>query len=87
MEFEFDPDKSARNQDKHGIDFAQAQSLWDDARLLIVEARTSDEPRFMAVGRLAGRHWSAIFTFRSNRLRLISVRRSRIEEIDRYEGP
>lgn len=86
MEFEFDPDKSALNRVKHGIDFEQAQSLWDDARLLIAEARTSDESRFMTVGMLGHRYWSAIFTVRSRRIRLISVRRARDEEIDRYEG-
>jgi len=86
MEFEFDPAKSAINRVKHGLDFEQAQSLWDDARLLLADARTSDEARFLAVGMLGNHHWSAIFTVRSGRIRLISVRRARAEEIDRYES-
>jgi uncharacterized DUF497 family protein len=30
MRFEFDPVKSTANKDKHGIDFVEAQVLWND---------------------------------------------------------
>ena len=85
--FEFDPDKSASNMAKHGIDFDAAQRLWDDERLLQVRARDGavSEPRWLAVGLIDGRHWSAIFTVRENAIRLISVRRSRAEEVKLYE--
>jgi hypothetical protein len=43
MEFEFDLKKSLSNKDKHGIDFGEAQALWNDPHLLEIEARTSDE--------------------------------------------
>jgi uncharacterized protein len=85
MEFEYDPEKSARNKAKHGIDFDEAKALWRDEWLLEVPARTVDEPRFLAVAELDGKHWTAIFTRRNGRIRLISVRRSRVEEIRRYE--
>lgn len=86
MEFEFDKDKSLANRAKHGLDFVEAQALWSDDRLLEIQARTDDEPRFLLVGRIAGVFWSAIITYRSSRIRLISVRRSRPEEVVLYEG-
>ncbi len=86
MEFEFDARKSRSNQKKHGIDFIEAQRLWDDPDLLVVPARTADEPRLLMVGKVEDRHWSAITTYRGGSLRIISVRRSRREEIELYEG-
>lgn len=86
MSFEYDPGKSAANKVKHGIDFAEAQALWSDPWLLEAPARTGDEPRFLVVGRLGGRHWSAICVRRGSNVRIISVRRARKKEIERYEG-
>jgi uncharacterized DUF497 family protein len=85
MEFEFDPDKSAANSRKHGIDFVEAQALWEDPDRLQVPARTQGEPRMMLVGRIGNKHWSAVFTTRKNKIRIISVRRSRTKEVERYE--
>ncbi|MGP3699718.1 BrnT family toxin [Rhodobacter sp. NSM] len=86
MDFEYDPAKSAANQEKHGIDFNEARALWSDPWLLEVPARTEDEPRFLSIGRIDGRHWTAVWTRRADRVRIISVRRSRNEEIRHYEG-
>jgi uncharacterized DUF497 family protein len=86
MNFEFDSGKSDANKEKHGIDFVRAQSLWDDPDLIEIPARTSDEPRFVVIGRIGSRHWSAIITYRDDYIRIISVRRSRKEEISIYEG-
>ena len=86
MEFEFDPDKSVANQKKHGIDFAEAQLLWRDDMLLEIPARTTDEPRFLIIGKIGNEHWSAVVTYRQDRIRIISVRRSREEEVEVYEG-
>ncbi|WP_434479634.1 BrnT family toxin [Gemmatimonas sp.] len=86
MEFEFDPLKSASNFAKHGIDFDAAQALWRDDRLFEVRARTTDEPRWLVVARIAGVAWSAVVTYRDDRVRLISVRRARAEEVALYEG-
>ena len=85
MDFEFDPYKSAANLAKHGIDFLEAQSLWSDPNLLEVPARTTGEARFLVIGRIRQRHWSAVITYRSPRIRLISVRRSRVDEVQLYE--
>jgi len=86
MDFDFDPRKSASNQTKHGIDFIEAQALWDDPNLLEIPARVTDEPRFLVVGRIAEKHWSGIITYRDDAVRIISVRRPRTEEIDLYES-
>jgi hypothetical protein len=86
MNFEFDPEKSTANLDKHGIDFAAAQVLWDDPDLLQIPARTTDEPRLLVIGRIKGKCWSAVITYRSDTVRIISVRRSRIEEVALYES-
>jgi uncharacterized DUF497 family protein len=85
VEFEFDPDKSASNKEKHGIGFVEAQALWDDPDLIEIPARTTDEPRFVVVGRIGRRYWSGIVTYREGRVRIISVRRARDEEIAIYE--
>ena len=86
MEFEYDEAKSAANLAKHGIDFLAAQALWDDENRLEVPARTEDEPRWLIVGRIGGKHWSAVVTYRSRRTRIISVRRSRRKEVGLYES-
>jgi len=85
-DFEYDPAKSEVNRAKHGIDFEQAKALWRDPDLLLVPARCADEPRFLAISRIARRHWSAVVTYRGRRVRIISVRRSRREEIRLYES-
>ena len=85
MSFEFDPSKSASNKGKHGIDFEAAKALWNDPHLLEIEARSSDEPRFLLIGMIDGKHWSAVVTYRKEKIRIISVRRSRKEEVELYE--
>jgi hypothetical protein len=86
MEFEFDPQKSQANKKKHGIDFYEAQALWDDPDLIEIPVRTSDEPRFLIIAKISGKHWSGVITYRAGKIRIISVRRSREEEVDIYEG-
>jgi len=86
VEFEFDLAKSAANRKKHGIDFDEAKRLWEDPDLLETPARVTDEPRVGVIGVIGPKHWSAFFTYRSGRVRLISVRRAREEEVERYES-
>ena len=86
MGFEYDPDKGAKNKRKHGIDFETAQRLWADAGLVEIPARTTDEPRWLLIGKIDEKHWSAIITRRGNNIRQISVRRSRGEEVAIYES-
>ncbi len=85
-DFEYDDDKSQANLVKHGIDFHTAQELWDDPDLLEFPAKSGNEPRFLIIGRIATKHWSAVVTYRSEKVRLISVRRSRKREVELYES-
>jgi uncharacterized DUF497 family protein len=84
--FEFDEPKSRANAGKHGIDFIQAQELWRDPCLIEIPAMTVDEPRCLVIGRIGAKHWSAVITYRGDNMRIISVRRSRPEEVALYEG-
>lgn len=86
MKFEFDAGKSASNHKKHGIDFYDAQALWKDPDYMEIPAKTVDEPRFLVIGKIGGTLWSAVITYRENSIRIISVRRSRTQEIDLYES-
>ncbi|MHB8788810.1 MAG: BrnT family toxin [Desulfobulbaceae bacterium] len=86
MDFEFDPQKSKRNKQKHGIDFIEAQALWDDPDLLEIAVQTLDEVRYLVIGVIQGKHWSGVITYRGRKTRIISVRRSRKEEREIYEG-
>jgi hypothetical protein len=86
VQFEFDPPKSDLNKKKHGIDFVAAQKLWEDSNRVVLPARTSDEPRYLLIGKLDTKLWSAVFTLRGETIRIISVRRSRPEEIEIYES-
>lgn len=86
MEFEFDPAKSASNLEKHGIDFTAAQALWQDVMRVEIPARTVDEARWLVIGQIGGKHWSVVVTYREQRVRIISARRSRKEEVALYEG-
>jgi uncharacterized DUF497 family protein len=86
LTFEFDMAKSEANKVKHGIDFVEAQAIWDDPRFSVCRSRQAGEDRFEVVGRIAGRAWTAVITMRGERIRIISVRRSRDTEVKRHEG-
>ena len=86
MIFEWDPAKSQSNQKKHAIDFESARLLWDDPDRLEIPAKTEDEPRWVIIGQIDARHWSAVITYRNDVIRIISVRRSRADEVALYES-
>lgn len=85
-DFEFDKRKSQTNKKKHGIDFVEAQDLWDDTNRIEIPAKTVDEERYILIGKMSGKHWTAILTYRKDKVRIISVRRSRKEEVEFYES-
>ena len=86
MEFEFDPAKSASNLEKHGVDFTEIQALWQDVMRVEIPARTTNEARWLVIGQIEGKHWSVVVTYREHRVRIISARRSRTEEVAFYES-
>jgi len=83
--FEYDEDKSKVNLEKHGIDFQAAQALWNDPDALEIETESNIEARFLVIGIIHNKYWSAVITYRNENIRLISVRRSRIKEVELYE--
>jgi len=85
MKFDYDPQKSQVNKLKHGLDFEEAQALWNDELGLVMPARFRDEERFAIIARLDKVLWTAIFTRRGQMTRLISCRRARPEEAALYE--
>jgi uncharacterized DUF497 family protein len=85
-DFEFDDTNSEANLETHGIDFHAAQKLWGDPDLLEVQAHSDDESRFVLIGLVGEKHWSAVVTYRDGKVRLISVRRSRKTEVELYES-
>jgi len=86
IRFEYDPIKSNANYEKHGIDFSEAKKLWKDSDIIEIPAKTVDEPRFLVIGKINQKCWSAVITYRNSSIRIISVRRSRKEEIKLYES-
>ena len=85
MEFEIDNSKSKSNKLKHGIDFVTARKLWNDPQRVVIPARTLDEPRFVLIALYDHEIWSAIYTTRKERIRIITVRRSRQNEKEIYQ--
>jgi hypothetical protein len=79
--FEYDGNKSQSNLAKHGMDFVEAQKLWNDPSLLEIPSRIQDEPRFVVIGKINNKHWSGVITYRDQNIRIISVRRSRTQEV------
>ena len=84
--FEFDQNKSASNFDKHGIDFIEAQELWNDPDFIEIQAKSDKEPRSLIIGRIGKNHWSTVITYRDENIRIISVRRARKSEVALYEN-
>ena len=83
--FEWDKNKSTSNKMKHGIDFKEAQMLWEDCNRIEFSVQTEGEQRFLTIGLMNTKHWTAVITYRELNIRIISFRRSRIEEVRLYE--
>jgi len=87
MTFEFDKNKSIINKTKHGIGFIEAQELWEDPYSFeIPSSQSEDEERYLVFGRIQAKLFTAIITYRKDKIRIISVRRSREKEIKLYES-
>ena len=84
MEFEYDSAKSAANKEKHGIDFVEAQEIWADERSIDLATLALGEPRRLAAGLIGSRHWTAVWIMRGDSIRIISVRRSRKDEVQKW---
>lgn len=80
MDFEFDPEKSGGNREKHGIDVHEAQEVWSDLFAVEVQAKSETEKRFALIGTLKDKVWAVFFTERDGKVRIISARRARVNE-------
>ena len=85
MEFEYDVRKSNANLGKHGIRFSEAELLWEDPHRIELSANSEVEPRHALVASISGIIWFAVYTIRNKRIRIISVRRARKQEVQIYE--
>ena len=87
MKFEYDEYKSQINKEKHGIDFLEAQKLWEDEDAVVVPANiVDDEVRYALISKILTKCFVAIFTLRDDIHRIISVRRCRKNEERGYEN-
>lgn len=84
MQFEWDDEKSRTNKNKHGIDFDTAKDLWNDSNRVEIQTAYPIENRSILIGMIGERLWTAIFTYRNDAIRIISVRRSRKKEAKLY---
>lgn len=84
MGFEWDPEKSEANKAKHGIDFAEAQTLWDGTTVEVPAKIIGDEVRVAVIGAIKGKVWIAIVTLRGENIRIISCRRAQPKEEKLY---
>jgi len=87
MKFEYNENKSKINKSKHGINFEEAKELWKDPYSFeLPSTQSEDEERFLVLGQINSKNYTAIITYRGDNTRIISVRRSREKEIKLYES-
>lgn len=87
MTFEYDANKSKSNKLKHDISFEEAKVLWDDPYAFELPAlQSEEEERFLVLGQINSKNYTAIITYRGTNIRIISVRKSREKEIKFYEN-
>jgi uncharacterized DUF497 family protein len=86
MRYEFDEKKSLSNRQKHGIDFKEAKLLWNDDRMVEIKTSYEDEDRFINIGVIKDKFYTIVTTYRKDKIRIISARRSRKKEIEIYES-
>jgi len=84
--FEYDDKKSEINKRKHGLDFIEAQELWKDPDIIQIKANSDTESHYLVIGNIGNKIWSAVITYRGEKIRIISVRRARNSEVTIYES-
>jgi len=87
MDYEWDPSKARTNFRKHQIDFADASTIFSDEDAITIPDDYPDEERFVTIGADAlGRVLAVVFTWRENRIRIISARKAERHERKQYKG-
>ena len=86
MKYQWDKNKAASNLQKHGIEFADAISVFSDDLAITIPENRFDEERFVTIGMDGfGRILVIVFTWRSEEIRLISARLAERRERKQYE--
>lgn len=87
MDFEWDPRKSASNLRKHGVDFSDAATVFDDDLARTIPDEESGEERFVTMGADAlGRTLVVVYMWRNQQIRIISARKANRRERRDYES-
>lgn len=84
MEFEWDPAKQRSVLEVRGIDFVDAHLLFDGRLLITNPAHRPGEERWLSIGEIEGRLIAVVWTWREDRIRIITMRRARDEEKIKY---
>ena len=84
-EFEYDPEKSRANKQRHGIDFEETQELWKGPHVIIRAKNVLGENRSAILGVAGRRVYMAIFTGRGEGIRIISCHRADKKWVKIYE--
>jgi uncharacterized DUF497 family protein len=85
MDFEWDEAKRLSNIVKHGLDFVDAVALFDCSYLVGLAKPAGNEQRWVATGVIDGQYVTVVYTLRGEVLRIISMRRARHDERDKYQ--
>lgn len=86
MTFEWDEEKNRANRLKHGLDFADAAAVFSGPTLTFADLRhSSNEARYVTIGKLAGRTIIIAHTQRGDATRIISMRKANARERARYQ--
>jgi uncharacterized protein len=89
MKIEYNKEKSEKNKEKHGINFAEGMNLWNDQDRIIIPAKSEDESRYAIIAKYKDKIWTGFYTLRgpqNEMIRIISIRRSRTKETELYES-
>jgi uncharacterized DUF497 family protein len=86
MGFQWDDEKSAANEAKHGVSFLQAAQIFRNRTLTRPDDRKDyGEQRFIALGTYDGEVLRVVFTERDDDIRLISAWRAGKHDRKKYQ--
>jgi hypothetical protein len=85
MRFEWDERKRRSNLEKHGLDFFEVIGVFEAPHVVVPSTHEGKEERFLAIGVFEGRLVTVVYTSRSEAIRIISFRRARHEERQKYQ--
>ena len=84
MEFEWDETKRHIVLEARGIDFINARLLFDGRPVLTEPAFRTGEEHWLSIGQIEERMMAVVWTWREDRIRIITMRRARDEEKRKY---